>query len=163
MIECKSGRHQVWSEFALNIRTPLRFEQGCRYHLHGDNGSGKSSFINRILLPLLKDSSCYILLFEQQLALQLHAIKAHAAIFNPKRSILNESDMIRYLYDDLAIAYLQHPKDTYIISDESHYPELLLRCSTHHCLIYTSHNVFVDNAQQVRFDLVNPELSEVYV
>ncbi len=158
-----AGKHLLWQQFNLEICCSIAFEQGKHYHLQGENGSGKSSFINRILIPRLKESGCYILLFEQQMALQLHAIKAHAAIFSPGRRIVSEQDVISYLLDDLKATYMNKPRDVYIIADESHELMMLSECSIPHCLIYTSHHLVLENAVNIEFSLVDPGSGAVHV
>jgi len=76
---------QIWPGFRLELPAPLEFQTGFRYHLRGLNGSGKSSFLSRVLLPrLIGNVSYYNLYFEQQMSLQLDAVRAYAALCKPR-------------------------------------------------------------------------------
>lgn len=158
-----AGEYPIWKEFCLNLRTPLSFQAGCRYHLSGPNGSGKSSFIHRVLLPELRKQNAYIILLEQQMHLQLYALKAHAAIFHPEQTIHDESDVRRFLLEDLQRSYQLCAKAIWILADESHDLNALARCTLPHTLIYTAHHQKLEQAETIHFQPLSSSLSEVYV
>ncbi|HNQ42999.1 MAG TPA: hypothetical protein PKI59_01145 [Candidatus Cloacimonadota bacterium] len=155
----------VWPDFSLEIKNDLTFETGCRYHLSGPNGSGKTSLITQILIPKIQQSKSYILYFEQQMHLQLYAIKAYAALMHKDRVISSEADMMAYLFENLQMAYSAQPRDIYLIADESHELQNLMQLCDFapHALIFTSHHNLLSEARSVHFHPKSLQCSEVYV
>lgn len=164
MICIPSTTFQIWPEFGLEIKTPLMFSAGCSYHLDGSNGSGKSSLITQILIPELQKQRTYTLYFEQQMHLQLYAIKAYAAIMQKDAHIATEADLIRFMMENLRTAYASEQRDIYLIADESHeLEELAGLCDfAPFTLIYTSHHLILPDSAIITFQPVSPKLSHVY-
>lgn len=158
----KAGYYQVWPDFALEIGSDLSFEQGKSHQLQGANGSGKSSFIQKLLIPALRArKGAYIVYIEQQMHLQLFAIKAHAAFHAPGLRISTPSDAAMYLMQDLKKAYAANPGDIYIVSDECPCLHLLQALKLPHCLIVIDHHEVLPGAEQIRFEAQNQNLSKV--
>jgi len=163
MLRIAAGTRQVWPAFSLDLTHDLLFEQECRYQLCGANGSGKSSFLRKILLPQIQSTEeAYIVYLQQQMHLQLYALKAHAAFHAPGRRIADPRDAAEYLLDDLSKTYSSRPKDIFIIADESPALELLLRFPLLHCLILIDHQQKLTNARRVIFESQNSALTKVY-
>jgi ATPase subunit of ABC transporter with duplicated ATPase domains len=160
------GLLQVWPEFALDIKSGLDFNPGEFYHLSGANGSGKSSFITRILIPrLLAGPTAYVLYLEQQMRYQLWSVKSYASMIQPRREIKTEADAVTYLLGNLESALARESRPCYVILDESHHTrevrERLKQGFGDVCLIYTSHERVPDTARVISFTSINPSLSEV--
>lgn len=163
MLRIAAGSLRVWPAFTLDLTQDLCFEQEHRYQLWGANGSGKSSFLQKILLPQLQNAEgSYIVYLQQQMHLQLYALKAHAAFHAPGRRITDAHDAAEYLLDDLSKTYPSRPKDIFIIADESPALELLLRFPLPHCLILIDHQQKIPEARRVIFEAQNPTLTQVY-
>jgi ABC-type cobalamin/Fe3+-siderophores transport system ATPase subunit len=140
------AKYQAWKEFKLQLDDNILFSTGMFYHLKGQNGSGKSSFIRKVLLPFLKNDpqKQYIFYLEQMIQTQFDAVHACAALSKPARQITTRSEMVAFLMDNLWMCYKEEPRPVFIIIDE--YPdsklisELLTRIDIkEYCLVYTSH------------------------
>lgn len=114
----KAGDYKLWPDFSLSVECDLILPPEQHYYLQGDNGSGKSSFIRKLLLPLLKQTGCYHLYWEQQIHLQHYIIRAHAALHHHPIPAATDLDCLRYLLMDLALAYHQQPRATHFVVDE---------------------------------------------
>ncbi|MDD3096437.1 MAG: hypothetical protein PHU99_01780 [Candidatus Cloacimonetes bacterium] len=162
MLILEAGYRQVWPGFALDLVQELRFCQESRYQLHGSNGSGKSSFLQKLLLPALQDNKAgYIVYLQQQIYLQLFALKAHTAFNLPGYRISDAQDAARYLLRDLRIAYNQKAQDIYLIADESPALDILMELELPHCLILIDHHRRIPEAGLISFSSPNPKLSRV--
>jgi ABC-type dipeptide/oligopeptide/nickel transport system ATPase subunit len=162
MIQLPAGKREIWPGFTLNLPQSLEFAPGSSYHLKGANGSGKSSFIHRILLPALQDrDDLYILCLEQQMHLQIYALSAIAAIFKPEYSIRNEEDVWRYLWDDLASRADSFP--VYVIADEAHQLKIPAAPERPVCLIYSSHQYQQEKARIIEFVQIDSHQSRIDV
>jgi energy-coupling factor transporter ATP-binding protein EcfA2 len=158
----KAGNYQVWPNFALEVSTDLSFEMGKSYQLLGANGSGKSSFIQKLLLPAIREQdNAYIVYLQQQMHLQLYALKAHAAFHAPGIRICTANDAAKYLLADLQKAYAARAKNIYIVADECPCLELIRELPLPHCLIVIDHHEVLQNAGQIRFEAVSRTLSKV--
>jgi ABC-type ATPase involved in cell division len=88
VIRLESGTYPVWDDFSLELTSDLTFSSVALYYLHGANGSGKSSFIERLLIPSLRNQrDIFLLYFEQQMHFQIQAVKAYASIMPPRKEI----------------------------------------------------------------------------
>lgn len=138
--------YTIWENFSIELSREAVFSTGKVYHLSGSNGSGKSSFIRKILIPLLfqdreKQTALYI---EQQVQSQFDAVKAYAVMQHPAIQINTYAEMVDYLADCLLSAYKKNSRPCVIIIDECH---LLLKLlsrlsaipSNQYCIIYASH------------------------
>jgi ABC-type hemin transport system ATPase subunit len=87
----------------LTLQEEIVFRAGNVYHLSGPNGSGKSSFIHKVLWEkIIKRDDCYVIRIQQQMDLQLYAMRAWAAIYYPKSRIVDEKDVWDLMWTDLA-------------------------------------------------------------
>ncbi|HQF67402.1 MAG TPA: hypothetical protein PLC91_00520 [Candidatus Cloacimonadota bacterium] len=157
---------QIWPEFRLELPAPLEFQTGFRYHLRGFNGSGKSSFLSRVLLPRLNGNfSCYSLYFEQQMSLQLDAVRAYAALRKTRQLLASEKDVIDFLLRDLFNRLQEAPRPAYVLMDESPHTSFiadsLQEQAANSCLIYTSHQEGLPNSICMDFKLLEPGLGRV--
>jgi ATPase subunit of ABC transporter with duplicated ATPase domains len=159
---------QLWAEFGVVIENDLCFEAGGRYQLCGNNGSGKSSFLRKLLLPaLLKEAGNYVLYFEQQMNLQLFTIRAHAAM-NPSNPLLaTEFQAVEFLLDDLRRTLDREPRPHYLILDETHETgkiiDHVVRNLPDSCMIIASHVYQLPQAQRLVFEEISPSESRLYV
>jgi len=162
VIRIEKGRYDVWPGFSLKIPELINFLPENVYQLVGPNGSGKSSFIHKLLLPQARDTKeIYLLCIQQQLHLQLYAMKALAAIYRPGLRMRNEEDLWSYLWEDLALQEDSHP--VCVIADEAHslvLPPDLRRPS---CVIYSSHRYHLENTCQLHFEPISATESEIHV
>lgn len=161
------GDHQVWEGFALSLSADLSFGPGIHY-LQGANGSGKSSFITRVLLPRLRQNpDRYCLYLEQQMQLQVNAIKAYASVIKPRRMVNSESDTVDFLLDNLIRAHNSVPKTCCVVMDESLFAERVLFFLQSHLasfsLIYSAHTLRFPADQTITFQPLSPTRSKVYV
>ena len=162
MIKLEPGIHQLWPRFSQSISSPLSFEMGKIYHLKGDNGSGKSSFIQKILLPIIQtQGDAYIIYLQQQMHLQLYALRAYAAVNGYGKRIVSEQDAVDFLVQDLLDCYSHTPKDVYLLSDESNQLHTLAKLSIPACLVYIAHHEEIFGAQNIYFKAIKDESSEV--
>ncbi|MDI3504647.1 MAG: hypothetical protein PWP64_1583 [Candidatus Cloacimonadota bacterium] len=162
MIRISAGKREVWPGFSLIIPQALEFHPGSQYFLKGDNGSGKSSFIHRILLPLLQQrDDLYIICLQQQMYLQIHALSALAAVFKPDFFVRNEDDVWRYLWDDLAAQKDSLP--VFVIADEAHRLNIPEAMDRPLCLIFSSHRYQREAAHKLEFVAQNPYESRIDV
>ena len=161
MITLPAGKRDIWPGFSLSLEKPLRFEVGKSYYLKGANGSGKSSFIHQILLPELEGrTDLYVLCLQQQMHLQLYALRAQAAIFKPGFAIRSEEDVWRYLWQDLAER--QDDLPVYVIADEAYNLDIPKDMQRPICLIYSSHRYQLEEAQIVEFVQNSPGETVIY-
>ncbi len=96
-----AGTYDLWPQFSLEIPDAIATKSMQCYRIKGANGSGKSSLIKKILLPILKKSDCYYLYLEQQMLAQLFAVKAHAALSKYPHPIDDEAQVTSYLLENL--------------------------------------------------------------
>lgn len=163
-----AGRKQVWEVFSIQINSRIEFLPGKIYHLSGRNASGKSSFLTQILLPALQNrEDIYTLYLEQQIHLQMQAVKAYAGIMPPRRIVKTEIDAVTFLLDNLLLALGRSPRLSYILLDENP-QEDLVRDFAHQlgegcCLIFSSHSAVVGADVEIVFDRVSSTLSNVDV
>ncbi|MFO7659930.1 MAG: hypothetical protein R6V77_03365 [Candidatus Cloacimonadaceae bacterium] len=141
--------YHIWTDFSLEIDSELVFAIGKCYHLTGQNGAGKSSFIKKVLIPqLLKQQSLqFILYLEQQVQSQLDAVKANAALQKPAMHINTIDEMFDYQLKQLSRQLAAEPRPVIIILDETILSDLinqwLNKVSVEQaCLIYISHQDF---------------------
>lgn len=161
MISLSAGKKDIWPGFSLNLDRPLTFQTGESYYLKGANGSGKSSFIHRVLLPELNDRhDLYVLCLQQQMHLQIYALRAQAAIFKPGFAIRNEEDVWRYLWQDLAVR--QDEKPVYVIADEAFNLDIPEDIHRPVCLIYSSHRYQLGEAHVLEFVQKSPGETVIY-
>jgi ABC-type cobalamin/Fe3+-siderophores transport system ATPase subunit len=160
MITIEQGQYPIWQGFSLHLPADIRFEPGMNYRLDGPNGSGKSSFIHQVLLAKIrKRQDLHIICLEQQMYMQLYALRAWAAVCHPGKKIVDEADVWNLLWEDLA--GIADTKPVVIISDEAHriaIPEGLKRP---HCLIYSSHSYTVAGSLALQFVPQTDTQSEV--
>ncbi|MCB5284925.1 MAG: hypothetical protein LHW45_04965 [Candidatus Cloacimonetes bacterium] len=161
------GDYPVWDSFALTLSADLALGPGIHY-LSGANGSGKSSLLTRVLLPrLLKTPAVYSIYFEQQMHVQVTAVKAYASVIKPHRRICGEADTVDFLLEDLLRAWKNEPRPCYVVMDESLYAERVLDFLQAHLpafsLIYSAHTALFSADQTILFQPLSPTRSEVYV
>lgn len=164
----EAGSYPIWQDFTLWVEYELEFRQGGFYHLTGQNGSGKSSFISQLLLPrLLALPHRYVLYLEQQMHLQLFTVKAFSAMNKANPILADESMATQFLLKDLKKSFDQVPRDSYLIMDETLYIDSHLAYVRQYlqtcCIIYTSHQSIQPEAESIIFEPVSVELSKVYV
>ncbi len=162
-----TGELQIWNNFSLWIEHDLEFETGKTYHLQGNNGSGKSSFLSRVLLPHLQNSSSYLLYLQQQMHTQLYAVQAYAAVMKPPQILKTEQEVVNYLGNDLVRNYQLSPRPAFVLVDESRFEAELvgiisLNCPLT-CFILASHHGQPSGATLVRFEPVTPNRSKVCI
>ncbi|MCB5262722.1 MAG: hypothetical protein LHW64_08260 [Candidatus Cloacimonetes bacterium] len=161
MITLPAGTRDIWPGFSLSIDQPLVFQIGESYFLKGANGSGKSSLIHHILLPELRGrKELYVLCLQQQMHLQIYALRAQAAIFQPGFAIRGEEDVWRYLWQDLAARRDNLP--VYVIADEACSLDIPKDIQRPICLIYSSHRYQLEKAHIVEFVQLSPQKTVIY-
>lgn len=161
------GNYPVWENFALTLSADLDLGPGI-HCLSGANGSGKSSLLTRVLLPrLLKTPAVYCIYFEQQMHVQVTAIKAYASVIKPHRRIKGEADAVDFLLEDLLRAWKKEPRPCYVVMDESLFAERVLDFLQTNLpafsLVYSAHTELFSADQTIRFQPLSPTRSEVYV
>lgn len=141
-----NSTYKIWADFSLKLDHELVFETGKCYHLTGQNGSGKSSFIKQVLIPFLlkQRGSQYVLYLEQQVQSQFDAVKANAALQKPSVHISNITDMFAYQLHQLSLKTEKEPRPVVFIMDETvcfeQISSWLARQSLEQvCMIYVSH------------------------
>jgi len=168
VLKIEASLHPIWKDFSLRIETCLEFSPGGTYHLNGANGSGKSSFITRLLLPrLLVLPDIYTLYFEQQMHYQIQTAKAYASLIKPHAEIKTERDTVDFLLNNLRMSVEAENRPCFIVLDESSF-QLQINDFLHKhipscCLIHASHAAPVPATQRICFEPVSPGLSKVYV
>ncbi|MCB5253157.1 MAG: hypothetical protein RBR69_04310 [Candidatus Cloacimonadaceae bacterium] len=161
MISLPAGKRDIWPGFALSWKNPLSFQMGKSYYLKGDNGSGKSSFIHSVLLPALSGrKDLYVLCLQQQMHLQIYALRAQAAIFRPGFAIRSEEDVWRYLWQDLASRQDELP--VYVVADEAHSLDIPQDIQRPICLIYSSHRYQLPETHILDFVQVSPQETVIH-
>ena len=168
MIKLESGIYPVWDDFSLELTSDLTFSPATIYHLYGANGSGKSSFIEELLIPSLRNQEeIFLLYFEQQMHFQIQAVKAYASIMYPRREIHNEMDTIDYLLNNLLFNYSQAPRPCFIVMDESPYElkiyDFIKQYIPDYSLIYSAHSELLPATKTLEFIPVSPSFSKIYV
>ncbi len=169
MLSFLAGVHKCWPDFEINIDKNLSLSFGQNYYLHGANGSGKSSFIKRILLPALQQNHdyAYSLYLQQHFHLQAYLIKAEAALWNPELRPKTMSDCLTYLLRNLEKAQKFNPKPVIIVADESPLLDNLIHylqsCKQPNSLVYSVHGKHSqpDNLNTILFEPLSPKESKV--
>ena len=158
MLSIPAGKYSVWPDFSLELSSPHSFDPSFHYYLHGNNGSGKSSFIKKILLPALSHiPDIYHMYWEQQIVLQSYAIKAHAAFAKYEKKLDTDADCLGYLLTNLRQSLLAEKRVAYFVVDEClQLSQILSYIDTHQlpvCLIYTHHDAFpgIDKLHTITF------------
>ena len=141
-----SSLYNPWKDFSIELETDLTLQTGLIYQLKGDNGSGKTSFIKKILIPQLlkKPEEQYILYIEQQVQSQFDAVKSYAALQKPAKHITNTEEMISFYFEILTRKLEQESREVVLILDECILPEAvntqLMKLEKYGlCLIYIAH------------------------
>lgn len=147
LIQLCKGTFPLWNAFELELVADLEFKSGKVYHLDGRNGSGKSSFIRKCLLPRIMEKRIGYLYLEQQMHTQLSAIKANAALANYPESIHSEAEAVDYLLYDLEKCHRKAEQACFVIWDESeYYPQVyafLQAKNIEFVLLLVNHNQIV--------------------
>jgi len=163
-----AGDYPLWPSFTLKLPEDLEFSPDHHYYLQGNNGSGKSSFIKRLLLPKLKASDSYHMYWEQQIEIQRYVISAHAAMHHQPFPANSEQDAMNYLIQNLKQASSLKPRPAYFIVDECTRFEKLLSLlqdvDTNVSIIYSHHDgkLLATNCHTIQFTKVNSTLSIVH-
>lgn len=168
MLSIPAGRYPVWPDFSLELSSTLEFEPSFHYYLCGPNGSGKSSFIKKLLLPALQHTpGIYFMYWEQQIALQSFAIKAHAAFAKHTERLESDADCLFYLLDDLRQSLRVEKRPAFFVVDECLlWGELRAFLETHQLplsLIFTHHDPVaeLDKLNYLHFESVSAQLGIV--
>jgi hypothetical protein len=139
--------YSPWKNFLLEIKESITLETGNCYHLSGNNGAGKTSFIRKVLIPFLQQSPYqqYILYVEQQIQSQFDAIKAYASIRKPEVKINDTQEMITYQIRTINELQRFEPRPLMVILDEPTNPEIFMKWFSQVtlnslCLLYVSHS-----------------------
>lgn len=142
----KASTNNVWSDFKIEVTADLVFEAGSIYQLDGDNGTGKTSFIKKVLIPeiLLNPDRQYLMYIEQQIQSQFDVVKAYAALQKPAVQIHTFTDMVDYQLYKLSQQLITQSKPCFIIIDESSLLTRIVQTLSRlkvkqYCLVYVSH------------------------
>jgi len=149
----KSGVYNIWQNFDIEVKQDIIFETGCFYQMEGVNGSGKTSFLKKVLLPQLqrRPDDQYIIYVEQQVQSQLDAIKSYALLQKPAVRICSIEDMFDYQLNHLSIFLQQSPRPVIMIIDETtFYDKLNLWLDN-----YSAYEIFVVFATHQVHELEN--------
>lgn len=166
LIRIPSGQYRPWPKFQLILKSDLCFVSGRSYHLKGENGSGKSSFIRQILLPALKSRDLYYIYLAQQSDTQFYVCKADAAISHYPQPIRSRIDMFNYLLHCLRQKQLEKPKPVLVIADEfgneANIQTELEDSGFEYCLCLISHNDIIPGLydQIVQFKAIQNQILE---
>lgn len=166
-MKIEAGTYQIWPGFSLQIASELHFAEGLT-HLQGPNGAGKSSFLTQLLVPRLQNSpEYYCLYFEQQMQLQITAVKAYAALMKPRMQVESDSDAVDFLLQDLLLSHKAEPRPSFILMDESPHAErikaFLDENIPNYSLVFSSHGEFIHSARSIVFKALSPSRSVVDV
>ncbi len=142
-MKLEKALHQVWPDFSIEQTADIVFQAGV-YRLNGENGSGKSSFYKKVLLPALReDGGFYIVYLEQMMKGQYYALKAHAALSGWQSGLHSQKDCVDYLLYDLSKALERLQRSIFAIADETsclnQVWEKLKALGQDFTLIYSSH------------------------
>lgn len=169
MLSFDSGTYDIWPDFRLALGSPIDILPQYHYYLAGNNGSGKSSFIKKILLPeLLSQNNIYRLYWEQQILLQGYALKAHAAFNKHAKRLDSELDCLYYLLNNLKSSLQREPRDAYFVVDECLYFQHIISFIKEHdlsvCLIFSHHDGYqdMDKVRTITFSASGPGLGLVH-
>ncbi len=165
-----ADNYQVWPDFTIDITKDITLRTNSQYHLIGNNGSGKSSFIKKVLIPLLQNNpeQQYILYVEQQTQSQFDAVKAYAALQKPPVEVNTFSDMIVALFADLKHQLALSDRPCTIILDECQLTdniikELALLKASQYCLFFITHQEgdlgFDATIHHLKLNSINQRLS----
>ncbi len=95
-----SQKRSFYEILNLNIVQDLVFEEGGVYRLEGLNGSGKSTFVSKILIPEIKQNNKFLLFYlSQDFHLQFYSIQAYAAYKEEKNPINSYEDAVFYFLE----------------------------------------------------------------
>lgn len=144
IVPCQS--YLLYKSFFIKISKDLCFETDKSYWLKGKNGSGKTSFIKKILVPLLQRNpdEQYIIYVEQQIQAQFDAIKSYCLLQKPAIEIHSLPDMVKVLFD-ITLVRLNYIKRPMIIILDEYYDVDVINSSLTkfnpdmYCLIIVSH------------------------
>jgi ABC-type Mn2+/Zn2+ transport system ATPase subunit len=78
IITIENGKYELNSSISVSIDTSLEFNFGENYLLVGDNGVGKSSFVSKLLLPLIipmSENNFKIFYIPQDVTIQYYLVK----------------------------------------------------------------------------------------
>ncbi len=167
-----ASSYQLWPDFRLEFFRDIVLENGNCYHLQGNNGAGKTTFLKQLLIPMLErdPSRQYVLYIEQQVQSQLDAILAYAALNRYLLPIRTAEDMLDYLLELLHCQLQKSTRPVILILDESIIPGILQKRmaeldQSSICLLYTSHQEVEIagnlNLKQLRFDVISPQLTRL--
>jgi hypothetical protein len=150
----------------------IAFETGNCYHLKGNNGTGKTSFLRKVLFPFLQRHPYqqYILYIEQQVQSQYDAVRAYAALKKPSVVISDDIEMIGYQIKMINEARKFEPRPLMILLDEPSNPEIVAHWLSsisldNICLLYVSHTDIEYNSSfnpcSINFESLSMNLSLV--
>jgi Cdc6-like AAA superfamily ATPase len=166
------GHHNIWQDFSLVVKGELILKTGFSYRLTGRNGSGKTSFIKKVLIPRLQSNPFlqYIFYVEQQVQSQFDAVKAHSAFKSPDFRMVTTDDMVLCQLKLLNEQYKKEPRPVIVILDEYEAPDFLTKWMrqitlSNICLLTVSHSDTSDDDMTgifaLEFKPITSSLSEV--
>lgn len=145
IVPCQS--YLLYKSFFIKISKDLCFETDKSYWLKGKNGSGKTSFIKKILVPLLQRNpdEQYIIYVEQQIQAQFDAIKSYCLLQKPATEIHSLPDMVKGLFNITIERMSMVKRPIFIILDEYYDIDVINSSLAKfnpdmYCLIIVSHS-----------------------
>jgi len=167
----KKGIYQIWDNFSIELLTDITFQVNHSYYLKGDNGSGKTSFIRKLLIPNLQiePEQQHILYCEQQIQSIYDVVNAYVFFQKQNYFINNEKDLAIYQSSLALEANDLEKRPLMCILDESkelpEYHKQLISDGKDCCLVFTTHHypaiLALDNLHIVEFQAIANRLSKV--
>jgi len=174
IINIPASLNILWQDFELHIEKDIVLKTGITYHLTGNNGSGKTSFIKKILIPLLNvnPQHQYILYVEQQIQNQFYALKAYSSLSKTSKHLSTFNEMVMYQLNDLKNMLLKDDRPVMLILDEFDITDEVKQTvyeleKNEICILYISHKPCLfdkkDNMVNLSFIRTTPTQSKVSV
>jgi len=166
----KKGEYDLNKNLSIIISKDIEFIFGNTFFLVGENGIGKTSFIEKLLIPKLielnnKKNNFFIFYASQDFTIQYYVIKSYYnGLLNKKINMSSFNNVINFIKNE----FLSLNKKIFFILDEiDQYTDLLnfiknIQFNNNYCIVLVSHKIRnIKNSKKVFFHEISKNKTKV--